>query len=276
MRCHYCGFTSPKNQSCPTCGSEKLYLGGVGTQRVEDELQEAFPTARITRMDLDTTARKGAYDKILTSFARGNADILLGTQMVAKGLDFPRVTLAAVINADTSLCLPDFRSAERTFQLLTQVSGRAGRTEELAGEVLIQTQQPLHPAIQQVVDHDYQSFYNAEIIFRKETGYPPYSRLILIEFRGKTEQSVRQCAFSFHSLLPQKGSFYELIGPSEPVIKKLRNEYRWHILFKDMRANDPSGEKMRRLLMGALELYQKRFANAAVKVTIDVDVQGVL
>jgi primosomal protein N' (replication factor Y) len=276
MRCHYCGFTSPKNQSCPTCGSEKLYLGGVGTQRVEDELQEAFPNIRIARMDLDTTARKGSYEKILTAFAKGDADILLGTQMVAKGLDFPRVTLVGVINADTSLSLPDFRSSERTFQLLTQVSGRAGRTEELAGEVLIQTQQPDHPAIVQVITHDYETFYNEEIILRKEMGYPPYSRLVLIEFRGKTEQSVRQRAFAFDSLIPKKGSYYELLGPSEPVIKKLRNEYRWHLLIKDIRANDAGGEKLRRLLMGAMDLYQKRFANAAVTVTIDVDVQGVL
>ncbi len=276
MRCHYCGFTTPKNQSCPTCGSEKLFLGGVGTQRVEDELQEIFPAIRIARMDLDTTARKGAYEKILTTFARGEADILLGTQMVAKGLDFPRVTLVGVINADTSLCLPDFRSAERTFQLLTQVSGRAGRTEELAGEVLIQTLQPEHPAIQQVITHDYESFYRDEIVHRKEIGYPPYSRLVLIEFRGKREQGVREAAFAFSTLLPKKGSFYEMLGPSEPTIKKLRNEYRWHLIIKDFRANDGSGDKIRRLLMGAMDLYQKKFANSSVTVTIDVDVQGVL
>jgi primosomal protein N' (replication factor Y) len=276
MRCHYCGYTTPKNQTCPTCGSEKLYLGGIGTQRVEDELSEAFPGIRISRMDLDTTARKGAYEKILTSFAKGEADILLGTQMVAKGLDFPRVTLVGVINADTNLALPDFRSSERTFQLLTQVSGRAGRTEELAGEVLIQTQQPMHPAIQQVIAHDYDSFYHTEIVTRKETGYPPYSRLVLIEFRGKTEQSVRQCAFAFDSLLPKTGSYYELLRPTEAIIKKLRNEYRWHIIIKDIRSHDPGGEKVRRLLMGAVDQYQKRFANAAVTVTIDVDVQSVL
>lgn len=276
MRCHYCGFTSSRNQSCPTCGSDKLYLGGVGTQRVEEELLEAFPGVRIVRMDLDTTARKGAYEKILTSFARGEADILLGTQMVAKGLDFPRVTLVGVINADTSLALPDFRSSERTFQLLTQVSGRAGRTEELAGEVLIQTLQPQHPAIVQTITHDYESFYKEEIVLRKEIGYPPYSRLVLIEFRGKREQSAREAAFAFSTLLPKSGSFYELLGPAEPTIKKLRNEYRWHILIKDSRTADPAGEKLRRQLTGALEMYQKRYANAAVTVTVDVDVQGVL
>jgi primosomal protein N' (replication factor Y) len=276
MRCHYCGYTTPKNQSCPTCGSDKLYLGGVGTQRVEDELTAAFPGIRISRMDLDTTAKKGAYEKILTSFARGEADILLGTQMVAKGLDFPRVTLVGVINADTNLALPDFRSSERTFQLLTQVSGRAGRTEELAGEVLIQTQQPDHPAIGQVIAHDYESFYQTEIAIRKETGYPPFSRLILLEFRGKTEQSVRQCSFNFHSVLPKTGNFFEVLAPTEAIIKKIRNEYRWHIIIKDSRSHDPNGEKIRRVLMGAMELYQKRFANAAVSVTIDVDVQSVL
>ncbi|MFI5262967.1 MAG: primosomal protein N' [Candidatus Kapaibacterium sp.] len=276
MRCHYCGYTSARNQSCPECGSEKLFLGGVGTQRVEEELQEAFPAIRIARMDLDTTAKKGAYERILISFAKGEADILLGTQMVAKGLDFPRVTLVGVINADTSLCLPDFRSGERTFQLLTQVSGRAGRTEELAGEVLIQTLQPQHPAIQQVIAHDYDSFYQDEIILRKEIGYPPFSRLVLMEFRGKREQGAREAAFAFSTLLPKKGSFYELLGPSEPTIKKLRNEYRWHIIIKDNRATDQGGEKIRRLLTGALEMYQKRFANTAVTVTVDVDVQGVL
>ena len=276
LRCHYCGFTTLKNESCPTCGSEKLFLGGVGTQRVEDELKEIFPSVRISRMDMDTTTKRGSYEKILTSFSKGESDILLGTQMVSKGLDFPRVTLVGVINADTSLCLPDFRSSEKTFQLLTQVSGRAGRTEELAGEVLIQTLQPQHPAIEQVIRHDYDAFYRNEITSRKEVAYPPYSRLVLIEFRGKKEESVRKAALAFATLLPKEGSFYELLGPSEPAIKKLRNEYRWHILFKDNKVSDPSGEKLRRLLMGSLELFQKRYANAAVSVTIDVDVQGVL
>ncbi len=276
MRCHYCGYTTARNQSCPTCGSEKLFLGGVGTQRVEEELKVAYPMIRVARMDMDTTAKRGSYERILTAFAKGETDILLGTQMVAKGLDFPHVTLVGVINADTSLSLPDFRSGERTFQLLTQVSGRAGRTEELAGEVLIQTMQPQHPAIQQVITHNYESFYKDEIILRKEIGYPPYSRLVLIEFRGKREQSAREAAFAFSTLLPKKGSFYELLGPSEPVIKKLRNEYRWHIIIKDSRTADQGGEKIRRLLTGALEMYQKLYANAAVSVTVDVDVQGVI
>ena len=276
LRCHYCGYTTPKMESCPTCGSARLYLGGVGTQRVEDELKEFFPDIRVARMDLDTTAKKGAYEKILTAFARGEFDVLLGTQMVAKGLDFPRVTLVGVINADTNLSLPDFRSSERTFQLLTQVSGRAGRTEELAGEVVIQTQQPDHPAIGQVIAHDYESFYRTELAIRNETEFPPYSRLVLIEFRGKAEPKVRQSAFAFNSLLPKSESFYEVIGPCESVIKKLRNAYRWHLVIKDKRSSDPGGEKMRRLLMGAMDLFQKRFADSSVTIVIDVDAQSVL
>lgn len=275
LHCHYCGYISQKPQVCPTCGSAKLYQGGTGTQRVEDELLKVLPDARVIRMDLDTTARKGAYEKILHSFASGESDILLGTQMVAKGLDFPRVTLVGVISADTSLALPDFRSSERTFQLMTQVSGRAGR-KDLAGEVIVQTMQPEHVAILRAREHDYEGFYAHEMPLRKELNYPPYSRLVLIEFKGKKEETVREHAFAFAQLFPAKSSYYERIGPAEPVLKKLRGEYRWHILVKDDRIKDPSGEKLRRTISGALELYQKRFASVAVKVTVDVDVQGVL
>src|SRR5205085_2450225 len=185
--------TSPKNESCPTCGSERLYLGGVGTQRVEDELQEAFPKAKILRMDLDTTARKGAYEKILTSFARGEADILLGTQMVAKGLDFPRVTLVGVINADTSLHLPDFRAAERTFQLVTQVAGRTGRGEQ-GGRVLVQTFSPDHPAIRAAVRHDYPMFARQELPIREALLYPPYSEMARIIARGPDAKATEEFA----------------------------------------------------------------------------------
>jgi len=276
MRCHYCGFYMPKRSSCGTCGSEALRLGGIGTQRIEDEITHTFPNAKVLRMDLDTTSKKGAFKKILTTFAAGGADILLGTQMVAKGLDFPRVTLVGVVSADTSLCLPDFRSGERTFQLLSQVSGRAGRSEELPGEVLIQTLQPGHPSITKAAEHDYIGFFQLEISDRKKLLYPPFSRLILIEFRGLHENAVQEKAEAFASLFPEHATFYERIGPAPPSIAKLRNEFRWHILIKDFKASDPSGEKVRRLITGALEQYQKRYASPAVKVTVDVDVQGVL
>jgi primosomal protein N' (replication factor Y) (superfamily II helicase) len=274
MRCHYCGFIAQKRTTCSTCGSDALRLGGMGTQRVEDDILKAFPNARILRMDLDTTSKKGAYHKILSTFAAGEADILLGTQMVAKGLDFPRVTLVGVISADTSLCLPDFRASERTFQLLTQVSGRAGRSLE-PGEVLVQTLQPAHPAIELAVAHDYKNFFQQELADRARLTYPPYSRLILIEFRGLHERAVEERAHAFATLFPERSSFYERIGPSPPAIAKLRNEFRWHLLMKDFKKHDPNGDKIRRLIMGALEQYQKRFASPAVKIIVDVDVQGV-
>jgi primosomal protein N' (replication factor Y) len=195
--------------------------------------------------------------------------------MVAKGLDFPRVTLVGVISADTSLCLPDFRASERTFQLLSQVAGRAGRSEELPGEVLIQSLQPLNRAIVLASQHNYEEFFQLELEDRRKLNYPPFSRLILIEFRGLHEQAVKERALAFGSLFPERGSFYERIGPAAPTILKLRNEYRWHLLIKDIKKSDPNGEKIRRLLTGALDQYQSRFASAQVNVTVDVDVQGV-
>ena len=275
MRCHYCGFVTPKRKTCSTCGAETLRLGGTGTQRVEEDISKAFPEAKIVRMDLDTTARKGAYHKILSTFASGEADILLGTQMVAKGLDFPRVTLVGVVSADTSLNIPDFRSSERTFQLLTQVSGRAGRSLELAGEVLIQTLQPTNTAIEMAVAHDYDAFFESELKDREGLHYPPFSRLILIEFRGLHEAATEERAKQFATLFPPRASFYERMGPAPPAIAKLRSEFRWHLLIKDYKKQDPNGEKIRRLITGALDEYQKRFASPHVKVVVDVDVQGV-
>lgn len=275
MQCHYCGYMSPKPATCPTCASDRLFTGGIGTQRVEDELATTFQGARIARMDLDTTAKKGAFAKILTAFGKGEADILLGTQMVAKGLDFPRVTLVGVVNADTNLVLPDFRSSERTFQLLSQVSGRAGR-KELPGEVLIQTMRPEHYAMRRVIEHDYEGFYQEELPMRRELNYPPFSRLILIEFRGIKEHEVHQAALAFATLMVRKSSFHEMLNPSTPELKKLRNEFRWHIIIKNFKSEDPSGLKMRRLLSGALEKYHERVARASVKLTVDVDVQGLM
>jgi len=275
MRCHYCGYVTPKRKTCSTCGAETLRLGGTGTQRVEEDIAKAFPEAKIVRMDLDTTARKGAYHKILSTFASGEADILLGTQMVAKGLDFPRVTLVGVVSADTSLNIPDFRSSERTFQLLTQVSGRAGRSLELAGEVLIQTLQPTNAAIEMAVAHQYETFFESELKDREALHYPPFSRLILIEFRGLHEAATEERAKQFATLFPPRASFYERMGPAPPAIAKLRSEFRWHLIIKDFKKQDPNGEKIRRLITGALDEYQKRFASPHVKVIVDVDVQGV-
>ncbi|HTO93771.1 MAG TPA: primosomal protein N', partial [Bacteroidota bacterium] len=213
LRCHYCGLVRKPHILCPTCGGTDIKLRGIGTQKVEQELKGMFPGARVQRMDMDSTTRKGAHDRILRSFANGDTDILLGTQMVAKGLDFPRVTLVGVISADTQMLLPDFRSSERTFQLLTQVAGRAGRSV-LAGEVLIQTHQPAHYTLVHVIDHDFMAFYEEELRSRRELDYPPFSRLVLVETRGEDEEHVREEAERFARALRKGGIRAALLGPA--------------------------------------------------------------
>jgi primosomal protein N' (replication factor Y) len=195
LRCHYCGFVKKPPTICPKCGSIELRMHAFGTQQVQEELQALFPGAVILRMDRDTTSGKGAHDKILQQFGSGKADILLGTQMVAKGLDFPRVTLVGVISADTQMLLPDFRASESTFQLLTQVSGRAGRST-LAGEVVIQTLQPDHYSLKHVITHNFRGFYQEELEYRRELDYPPFSRIVLLEFSGERENEVQHRARS--------------------------------------------------------------------------------
>ncbi|MCE5878193.1 primosomal protein N', partial [Enterococcus faecium] len=187
MRCHYCGHEEPIPNRCPNCGGNKIRYYGTGTQKVEEELRELYPQARILRMDVDTTRRKGAHEQILQKFGAKEADILLGTQMIAKGLDFPEVTLVGVLNADTSLNLPDFRSSEHTFQLLTQVSGRAGRAEK-AGEVVIQTFNPQHYAIELAKKQNYEQFYQQEMHVRHRGGYPPYYFTVKITASHPEEQ----------------------------------------------------------------------------------------
>ena len=180
LKCHYCGMMNIVPTICPECGSDHIRYFGTGTQKVEEELMKLFPEARVLRMDVDTTKQKGAHEKILEQFWRGKADILLGTQMIAKGLDFPNITLVGVLSADTSLHLPDFRAAEQTFQLLTQVSGRAGRQEK-HGEVIIQTYTPEHYAIELSKDQQYEPFYEREMMIRHGAAYPPYYYIALIQ-----------------------------------------------------------------------------------------------
>ncbi len=278
LRCHYCGFVKSAPDICPDCSSIEIGYRGYGTQRVEEDLQKFFPDASILRMDLDTTTEKGSHDKILKKFSSGEIDILLGTQMVAKGLDFSHVTLVGVISADTQMLLPDFRSAERTFQLLTQVAGRAGRGGLLNGEVIIQTFQPDHYALQHVLTHDYLSFYSEEIKTRKELSYPPFSRIALIEIKGVNENEVSKHAFKFYELLKEKKSSLVLLGPCEAAIPKLKNQYRWHILIKDLKSNDPSGKIIRNILTTTMENYLRSNIGKSrnVKVLIDIDPVGML
>ncbi|MEW5799980.1 MAG: primosomal protein N' [Bacteroidota bacterium] len=275
LRCHYCGKVKSPPTTCSHCGGFEFAMRGFGTQRVEEELKILFPTAKILRMDLDTTSRKHSHEKILQQFGKGEADILLGTQMVAKGLDFPRVTLVGVISADTQMMLPDFRSAERTFQLLTQVAGRAGRST-LRGEVVIQTSQSSHYALKHVQDHDFVSFYNEEIAFRKSIGYPPFSRIVVVEIKGKNEKHVEAIATLFgkklSALLPREG----ILGPSPAVLSKIKNDYRWHILVKANKESDKNGTRARTSVARVADDLQKESLKQKVKIIVDVDPAGIL
>ena len=230
-------------------------------------------------MDRDTTSHKGAHHRILEQFGSGAADILLGTQMVAKGLDFPRVTLVGVISADTQMLLPDFRASEDTFQLLTQVAGRAGRST-LTGEVVIQTLQTNHYSLKHVLTHDFIGFYNEELEYRRELSYPPFSRIVLIEFSGEQENDVQYRAQKFKDILERlaSGGHSLVLGPADAAISKIKNLYRKHIVVKNLKAKDPSGTALRTMLRNAKQQYEASplFLNKKVKMIIDVDPQGMM
>ncbi|HFX3759141.1 TPA: primosomal protein N' [Enterococcus faecium] len=232
MRCHYCGHEEPIPNRCPNCGGNKIRYYGTGTQKVEEELRELYPQARILRMDVDTTRRKGAHEQILQKFGAKEADILLGTQMIAKGLDFPEVTLVGVLNADTSLNLPDFRSSEHTFQLLTQVSGRAGRAEK-AGEVVIQTFNPQHYAIELAKKQNYEQFYQQEMHVRHRGGYPPYYFTVKITASHPEEQVAAKKIFQIAIQLKEVLSPQSLLlGPTPSMILRVKNRYYYQLIIK--------------------------------------------
>lgn len=232
MRCHYCGHQENIPKKCPDCQGEKIRYYGTGTQKVEEELQERFPSARILRMDVDTTRKKGAHEKILKAFEEQEADILLGTQMIAKGLDYPNITLVGVLNADTALNLPDFRSSERTFQLLTQVSGRAGRGAK-PGEVIVQTFNPEHHSIVLAQAQDYEAFYQQEMILRHQSGYPPFYFTVKITISHPAEQVVAKKSYQIaeqlkNGLSPES----RILGPTPSGIARIKNRYYYQIILK--------------------------------------------
>ncbi|EEJ72308.1 primosomal protein N' [Lactobacillus ultunensis] len=232
MQCHYCGHTEPIPQRCPNCQSSQIRFLGTGTQKVQEELEELLPGARILRMDVDTTRRKGSYKRILDAFGNHEADILLGTQMIAKGLDFPNVTLVGVINADTGLWISDYNASEKTFELLTQVAGRAGRAEK-EGEVMIQTYNPDHYAIQLAKTQDYERFYAYEMNVRHAGNYPPYFFTVLISIASKKEQNAAREAFRIKRFLMQRLHQETIIlGPSPSAISRVKNQYYYQILVK--------------------------------------------
>lgn len=231
LKCHYCGYGEKLLKKCPNCHEGSLTNLGTGTEKVEEKLQELFPSIRILRMDLDTTSKKGMHEKMIKAFQNHEYDVLLGTQIVAKGLDFPLVTLVGVINADTSLNIPDFRSSETTFQLLSQVAGRSGRSEK-SGEVVIQSFNKEHYAIELSKNHDYTSFFKKEMKFRKTLGYPPYYYLTTVLISSKNYENVKMEANKITNFLKQKLTQSTILGPSIPNVMKIHDTYRLQIIIK--------------------------------------------
>lgn len=233
MQCHHCGAKVQIHEKCPSCQSKYIKYFGVGTQKIEFLIEKAFPTARILRMDLDTTTKKNAHERYYHEFKEGKADILIGTQMIAKGLDFPNVTLVGVIAADMSLYSSDFRAAERTFQLLTQVAGRAGRNK-YPGEVIIQTYSPENYAVQAALYQDYDLFYQQEILFRENMDYPPFTNILTFLIQHQVEKHVIESIHTLYNILQYYGApkGFEIIGPAPANLSKLKNNYRWHIIVK--------------------------------------------
>ena len=231
LRCHYCGYGEKVYDKCPKCSEPSLNKLGVCTQKIEEELQDIFPNSKIIRMDYDTTSRKGMHEKMIEEFKNHQYDILLGTQMVAKGLDFSNVTLVGVINADTSLNIPDFRSSENTFSLLSQVAGRSGRSNK-EGKVIIQTFNPDHYAIYYSSKYDYLSFYKKEMSIRKQLKYPPYYYLSIVRISGKDSNVVYQESLKIKRSLERNLEHVIILGPSVASIFRVNNIYRYQILLK--------------------------------------------
>ncbi|MBF2503145.1 primosomal protein N' [Listeria marthii] len=232
MKCHYCGHEERVPQKCPSCEGEHIRYFGTGTQKVEESLTKLIPEARVIRMDVDTTRTKGAHEKLLKSFRNHEADILLGTQMIAKGLDFPDITLVGVLNADTMLHLPDFRASERTFQLLTQVSGRAGRHER-TGEVVVQSYNPEHYSIEFAKKHDFIGFYNHEMQLRKMGSYPPFYYLTMINVSDENEmKAIRTIQEMAQFLRGKLGPDAVILGPVPSTITRIKNKYRYQCIIK--------------------------------------------
>jgi primosomal protein N' (replication factor Y) len=266
LKCHYCGQESPVVTICPECGSQKIRYFGTGTQKLEEEIHKQFPSASTIRMDIDTVSKKNSHEKILTDFQEKQMDILIGTQMVVKGHHFPKVTLVGVIAADSSLGIDDYRANERTFQILTQVAGRAGR-ESLPGKVIIQTYNPDHFSIQAAQKQDYQTFFETEIALRNQLKYPPFCDIIVIGISSSEEEKNQKIGNWIYqkllNLLPK--SEYAIFKPMPAPIDKIQNRYRWRIILKG-NMNQQTNEQLNKLMEIITQKNQKD-----IRVTIDVN-----
>jgi len=273
LRCHYCNYSIPSPATCPGCGGMHMRHFGAGTQKVEEEAGALFPGARIVRMDSDSTVRKGSHERIISAFRERRADILIGTQMIAKGLDLPGVTLVGVINADITLHMPDFRSAERTFQLITQVAGRAGRGD-MPGEVMVQTYCPEHYSIISAAEHDSESFYASELALRRSLGYPPFSHLArLLLTHEREEEAIKGARLARELIggaLACAGVRADVLGPAPAPLSKIKGKYRWQLVLRG-RSRNALKDIIRECLAGL-----ERNPSFKPAVNVDINPQGMM
>ena len=267
MKCHYCGYTASVPTECPNCHSTDLKMHGFGTERIEDDLKVVFPDANSARLDLDTTRTKNSYQYILEQFQNKETDILVGTQMVTKGLDFDSVKVVGVLNADNILSFPDFRAYERSFQLMEQVSGRAGRKGD-KGKVIIQTYQPYHPVILNVMSHDYVKFYEEQMPIRRQFNYPPYSRLVMIKLKDvdniKLNKAASELAKIFRHVFKEN-----LLGPEYPIVSRVKNQYIKQMIIKI--SKELNSNKVKDYIKNTIEDFKHNNEFKSVKIQIDVD-----
>jgi primosomal protein N' (replication factor Y) len=272
LRCPYCNYSVRMPKTCPFCSREYVRYYGAGTQKVEEETRRFFPDARLLRMDSDTTTRRGAHGEMLGVFRKRQADILIGTQMIAKGLDFPGVTLVGVINGDTTLNMPDFRAAERTFQLLTQVAGRAGRGDR-PGISIVQTYNPQHYSITTAAAQDCDLFYINEMPVRRSLGYPPFSYLARLLFTHELEDEVqkgaRQMKEILAKILPESGRDISILGPAPAPLSKIKDRYRWQLVLKATHR-----QWLLDLINAGLKSVKKTSTVKNLGINVDINPQG--
>lgn len=267
VRCHYCGYTLKAPDICPACKSDNIKFFGAGTEKVEQEVYRLFPSVKALRIDSDTISKKGALERILTNFSNGNAQILIGTQIVSRGLDFPKVSLVGVITADTALNMPDFRAAERTFQLITQVAGRAGRYD-FPGKVIVQTYCPESFAIRAACEKKINSFYREELNNRYKSNYPPFCHLLNIMFKGQRKESLEKYAVGIKKLLQEAVRYgLEIFGPAPAPRTKIKDNYRYHLLLKSNKVET---------LIRVENLLKSIKKQKEIKIAWDMDPQDLL
>ena len=267
LTCHYCGYTYEIPSKCPACGYPTIEIKGFGTEQIEEEAITNFEGYPVARMDLDTTRSRKAYEEIISDFEEGKTKVLIGTQMITKGLDFERVGVVGILGADTLLNMPDFRAHERAFQMMEQVAGRAGRKGK-QGHVIVQTSQSEHPVIGQLLAHDYKAMFNTQLVERQEFKYPPYTRLIYIYIKGRNEEVVQQASKWYADLLRQPfGS--RVLGPDKPIIGRVQSMYIRKIILK--LENNASPPKVREIISAAEDNFYAQSKFKSIILYYDAD-----